>query len=325
MLTLVTGGAGFIGSNLVRALLREGNDVRVLDDLSTGSRENLAGLPVARFTLGSVTDRACLRDALSGVEVVFHLAALPSVARSVADPVGVTRANVAGTVNVLTVSRDAGVRRVVYASSSSVYGDTPTLPKTEELCPSPRSPYAASKLSGEMYCRAFASVYPLETVSLRFFNVFGPRQDPASEYAAVIPRFATAMLAGRRPLVLGDGHQSRDFTYVENAVRACILAGAAGPAASGEAMNAACGERITLLDLITELNRLLGTRIEPEFAPARTGDVRHSLAAIDKAQRLIGYRPSVPVRRGLEATLAWYAGGSMGDERVAVEPIPAST
>jgi nucleoside-diphosphate-sugar epimerase len=305
---LVTGGAGFIGSNLVRSLAADGHAVRVLDDLSTGRKENLEGVEgQVEVVLGDVRDRPLVRRAVDGVEVVFHLAALPSVARSVADPRASHEVNVDGTLNLLQAAGDAGVRRLVYASSSSVYGDTPVLPKHEDMPVSPRSPYAAAKLAGEAYCRAFSHVYPLETVSLRFFNVFGPRQDPASQYAAVVPRFVTRMLAGRPAEVTGDGQQTRDFTYVDNAVAACRLAATAGPDAVGQAMNVGCADRISVLGLVRLVNELLGQRIEPVFTPARPGDVRDSQAAIDRAERLIGYRPLVPVREGLAATVRWFA------------------
>jgi nucleoside-diphosphate-sugar epimerase len=281
----------------------------VLDDLSTGHKENLDGVAGnVEVVLGDVRDRALVRGALDGVEVVFHLAALPSVARSVADPRASHEVNVDGTLNVLLAAGDAGVRRLVYASSSSVYGDTPLLPKHEEMPVSPRSPYAAAKLAGEAYCRAFSHVYPLETVCLRFFNVFGPRQDPASQYAAVVPRFVTRMLAGRPAEVTGDGRQTRDFTFVANAVEACRLAASAGPEAVGQAMNVGCADRISVLDLVGLINDLLGQRLDPVFTPARPGDVRDSQASTDKAKRLIGYRPLVPVREGLAATVRWFAG-----------------
>lgn len=303
MSVLVTGGAGFIGSNVVHHLVASGEQVRVLDDLSTGSAANLRGIEdKVELVIDDVRDPAAVWGAMTGVDVVYHLAALPTVARSVADPIGVNSVNVEGTLNVLVAARDADARRVVYASSSSVYGDTPTLPKYEDMATSPQSPYAASKLAGEMYCRAFTSVYGLETVSLRFFNVFGPGQDPASEYAAVIPRFISRMLAGEPPIIFGDGRQSRDFTYVDNAVRACVLAASAGPESAGEAMNVACGARITLLELVESLKEAVGTGLEPQFAPPRPGDVRHSLAAVGKAERLIGYVPSVLVRDGLART-----------------------
>jgi UDP-glucose 4-epimerase len=305
---LVTGGAGFIGSNLVRTLAAAGDRVRVLDDLSTGSAHSLREVPDGvETTIGDVRDAALVRACVDGVEVVYHLAALPSVARSVADPLTTHSVNVDGTLAVLGAARDAGVRRVVYASSSSVYGDTETLPKHEDLPVAPRSPYAASKLAGEAYSRAFARAYGLETVSLRFFNVFGPRQDPASEYAAVVPRFATRMLAGERPIVFGDGRQSRDFTFVANVVQACVLAAAAGPEAIGEALNIGCGERFSLLELIEALNEHVGTSIEPEFAPPRPGDVRHSQASIEKARRLLGFEPLVRLRHGLAETIRWFA------------------
>jgi nucleoside-diphosphate-sugar epimerase len=304
---LVTGGAGFIGSNLVGALAADGDAVRVLDDLSTGRKENLDGVSGdVELIVGDVRDPDQVAAALAGVEVVYHLAALPSVARSVADPLASHQVNVDGTLNVLLAARDAGVRRLVYASSSSVYGDTPVLPKHEEMPVAPRSPYAAAKLAGEAYCRAFPRVYPLDTVCLRFFNVFGPRQDPASQYAAVVPRFITRMLAGEPAEVTGDGRQTRDFTFVANAVSACRLAAAAGPEAVGEAMNVGCGDRISVLALAELVSQLLGKGIEPLLVPARPGDVRDSQAAIDKARRLIGYRPLVTVRDGLAATVDWY-------------------
>jgi nucleoside-diphosphate-sugar epimerase len=305
---LVTGGAGFIGSNLVHELAAAGQTVRVLDDFSTGRRGNLAGLNGnVEVVEGDVRDQRTVRVAVAGAEVVYHLAALPSVARSVADPRASHSVNAEGTLNILLAARDAGVRRLVYASSSSVYGDTPVLPKHEEMPVSPRSPYAAAKLAGEAYCRAFAHVSSLDTVSLRFFNVFGPRQDPTSQYAAVVPRFITRMLAGRPAEVTGDGRQTRDFTFVANVVQACRLAATAGPEASGEAMNIGCNDRITVLGLAELVSDLLGKSIEPLFVPARVGDVRDSQAAIDKAARLIGYRPLVTVRDGLAATVDWFA------------------
>jgi nucleoside-diphosphate-sugar epimerase len=239
--------------------------------------------------------------------VVFHLAALPSVARSVADPFASHAVNVDGTLNLLSASLRAGVRRVVYASSSSVYGNTATLPKHEQMPVAPQSPYAASKLAGEAYCRAFTHAYGLETVSLRFFNVFGPRQDPTSAYAAVIPRFLSSMLAGRSPEVYGDGRQSRDFTFIANAVEACVAAAEAGPDAAGEAVNVGCGGRTSLLELIEMLNELLEIDIQPSFHPPRQGDVRDSEASIAKAGRLLGYHPLVAVRDGLAETARWVA------------------
>jgi nucleoside-diphosphate-sugar epimerase len=308
MNVLVTGGAGFIGSSLVRSLLGDGHAVRVLDDFSTGRQRNLEGVDGDLEVLeGDVRDPEAVAKAVTGAEVVHHLAALPSVARSVADPRASHQVNVDGTLNVLLAAVDAEVGRVVYASSSSVYGDTPVLPKHEDMPVSPRSPYAAAKLAGEAYCRSFARVYPLETVSLRFFNVFGPRQDPASQYAAVMPRFVTRMLAGEPAEVTGDGGQTRDFTFVDNAVRACRLAAGARPEAVGEAMNVGCGDRISVLDLVGLVNDLLPDPVEPVFVPARPGDVRDSQAAVDKAERLLGYRPLVPVRDGVAATVRWFA------------------
>lgn len=313
MEVVVTGGAGFIGSNLVRALLARGDRVTVVDNLSTGSSDNLEGIETdVRFDRADIRDPDAMGHAVDGAEVVFHLAALPSVGRSIEDPVGTNEVNVAGTLVVLLAARDAGVRRLVYASSSSIYGDAPTLPKIEEMAPAPRSPYAAAKLAGEAYSQAFTRVFGLETVSLRFFNVFGERQDPASEYAAVIPRFATRMLGGERPLIFGDGDQSRDFTYIDNAVQACLLASTAGPAAAGEVMNAACGTRTSLRELVAELNRIIGTDLEPEYAEPRAGDVRHSEASIDRASRLLGYRPTMDVPAGLRPTVEWFAGALAG-------------
>ena len=311
MNVLVTGGAGFIGSSLVRSLAGDGHTVRVLDDLSTRRARNLDGVTGdVELLEGDVRDPATVAKAVAGAEVVHHLAALPSVARSVADPRASHEVNVDGTLNLLLAAAEAGVGRIVYASSSSVYGDTPVLPKHEDMPVSPRSPYAAAKLAGEAYCRAFARVYPLQTVCLRFFNVFGPRQDPASQYAAVVPRFVTRMLAGEPAEVTGDGRQTRDFTFVDNAVRACRLAAGAGPEAVGEAMNVGCGDRISVLDLVELVNRLLPRRVDPVFVPARPGDVRDSQAAVAKAERLLGYRPLVPVRDGVAATVRWFADAS---------------
>ncbi|MGH2705951.1 MAG: SDR family oxidoreductase [Actinomycetota bacterium] len=308
MNVLVTGGAGFIGSNLVSALATSGHRVRVLDDLSTGTVENLVGVrDEVQMIVGDVRDPDAVLEAISGVDVVYHLAALPSVARSVADPISSHGVNAGGTVEVLMAACAAGVRRVVYASSSSVYGDAPMLPKREEMAPRPMSPYAASKLAGEAYCRAFWGAYRLEVVCLRFFNVFGPRQDPRSEYAAVVPRFITAMMSGEPPQVFGDGVQTRDFTYVDNVVEACRIAAEAGPAAVGEAFNVGCGQRSSLLELIELLNEILGADLRPVFLPPRAGDVRHSAASTSKARQLLCYRPSVTLREGLARTAGWFA------------------
>ncbi|HEY7678818.1 MAG TPA: SDR family oxidoreductase [Candidatus Methylomirabilis sp.] len=304
---LVTGGAGFIGSNIAHELVRRGHRVRVLDNFATGRRANLTGIEDrVELIEGDLRLPADVEKAVEGVEVVLHQGALGSVPRSVADPLATHEANVTGTLHVLWASRAAGVRRVVYASSSSVYGDTPTLPKREDMPPAPLSPYAVSKLAGEHYCSVFAGVYGLETVSLRYFNVFGPRQDPASEYAAVIPKFIRAMRRGERPAIFGDGTQSRDFTYVENVVAANLLA-AQAPAGAlrGAVCNVACGEHSTLLDLVAALNGALGTRLEPIFRPRRPGDVLHSHAAIGRAEALLGYGPSVRFAEGIRRTVEW--------------------
>ena len=308
MSVLVTGGAGFIGSNLVAALVADGSSVRVLDDLSTGSMANLGEVSEdVEVMVGDVRAPDQVRRALDGSEVVYHLAALPRVARSVADPFGTHLVNVNGTLNILVAARDAGVRRVVFASSSSVYGDTPTLPKHEDMAPRPQSPYAASKVAGEGYCRAFSNVFGMQAVSLRFFNVFGPRQDPSGEYATAVPRFISRLLAGERPTIFGDGKQSRDFTHIDNVVRACRSAAEAPRHIAGEAINVGCGERTSLLELIDMMNDIIGTSIEPVFAEPRPGDVRDTEASVEKARELLGYTPAVGLREGLERTVAWFA------------------
>jgi nucleoside-diphosphate-sugar epimerase len=302
---LVTGAAGFIGSNIVEELVRRGETVRALDNLSTGYRRNLEPLmDRIEFIEGSVTDDALLRRAFEGVDYVLHQAAIPSVPRSVEEPMQSHEANATGTLKVLLAARDAGVKRVVFASSSAVYGDSPTMPKREDMRTQPLSPYAVNKLAGEEYCKVFHRVYGLPTVALRYFNVFGPRQDPTSAYAAAIAAFAAAILAGKQPTVYGDGLQTRDFTYVSNVVDANLLA-CKTDAADGQALNIACGERISLLDLIAELNSLLGTDLEPLFAPERKGDVRHSLADIGPARAKLGYEPRVGLREGLANTVKW--------------------
>jgi nucleoside-diphosphate-sugar epimerase len=284
-----------------------GHRVRVLDDLSTGHRHNLAGVEDAiEFVHGSLTGAETVRAAVAGVDYVIHQAAIPSVPRSVKEPVATNAANVTGTLNLLVAARDAGVKRLVYASSSSIYGDTPTLPKVETMPPRPKSPYALQKLTAEEYCRLFFEQYGLETVMLRYFNVFGPRQDPTSQYTGVIAKFATALLTGQRPVIFGDGLTSRDFTYVANNVRANLLACVAGLDAAGQAMNIAVGDRITLLQLLEGMQRLLGTNLEPIFEPEREGDVKHSQADISKARSLLGYEPVVTFAEGLEATVRWY-------------------
>ena len=305
-LYLVTGGAGFIGSHLVEELVKQGQRVRVIDNLSTGKRENIEPfLEKIEFIEGDIRDLGLVRKAMDGVDYVLHQAAVPSVPRSVKDPLTTNAANVDGTLNILIAARDADVKRVVYASSSSVYGDTPTLPKQEGMKSQPRSPYAVSKLAGELYCQAFYHVYGLEAVALRYFNVFGPRQDPESQYAAVVPKFITALLRGDPPMIFGDGKQSRDFTYVDNVVAANLLAAKASGVA-GEVFNIACGERITINELARMLTEIIGVNIEPEYTPPRPGDVLHSLADISKAQKLLGYKIKVDFERGLQKTVEWY-------------------
>jgi UDP-glucose 4-epimerase len=306
MKVLVTGGAGFIGSHLATALVERGDSVRVLDNLSTGAPSNLAHLgDKVELLEGDVADARAVARAVAGVELVFHQAALASVPRSVEQPLETNAACVTGTVTLLDAARRAGVRRVVYAGSSSAYGNQPNMSKRETDLPAPLSPYAAAKLAGEAYCQAFTATYGLETVVIRYFNVFGPRQDPNSEYSAVIPKFVVAMLAGRRPTVFGDGLQSRDFTYVENVVRG-NLAAAAAPGAAGRVINVACGRQATLLDLIASINRVLGTKVEPLFAPARAGDVRESLADITLARELLGYEPTIDFDEGLRRSIEYY-------------------
>ncbi len=305
---LVTGGAGFIGSHLATKLVELGETVRVLDDLSSGSLENLAHLPTARveFVSGDVSDPKAVEKAVEGVEVVFHHAALASVPRSVTNPAETHAADATGTVTLLDACRQADVRRVVYAASSSCYGNRPEMPKLETHLPQVLSPYAAAKLAGELYCEAFAACYALETVRLRYFNVFGPRQDPKGPYAAVIPLFVTALLEGRRPTIFGSGSQSRDFTYVENIVEANMLA-AAVPGISGRVYNVACGYSASVLELLKEICEILGKPFDPAFAPPRAGDVEHSSADISAARRELGFEPSVDVHEGLRRTIEWYA------------------
>lgn len=303
---LVTGGAGFIGSHIVEALVARGDRVRVLDNLSTGYLANLDAVrSEIEFLEGDLTDPATVEQAVEGVDCIFHEAALASVPRSVKRPLDTHAACVTGTVILLDAARRAGVRRLVYAASSSAYGDQPTSSKRETDLPAPISPYGAAKLAAELYCRAFTATYGFETVAIRYFNVFGPRQDPGSPYSAVIPLFITAMLAGRRPVVYGDGRQSRDFTFVANVVHANLLA-ADAPDVAGRMMNAANGRSTDLLTLLRLLNELLGTKVEPEFAPPRVGDVRESLADISLARRLMGYEPQVTFEEGLRRSVAYY-------------------
>ena len=307
---LVTGAAGFIGRSIAAALLARGESVRGIDSFIAGKRSNLVGLEKMDFIEGDLTDPAACARACEGVEIVFHEAALASVPRSVADPVGTNLHCVTATLNLLVAARAAGVRRVVYAGSSSAYGDTPELPKHEEMLPNPISPYAVAKLAGEHYMRAFARVYGLETVVLRYFNVFGPYQDPTSHYSGVLAIFCRRMLAGEQPTIYGDGEQSRDFTFIDNVVHANLLA-AAAPAemVSGQMMNAATGSRITLNDTFRILCDLTGYTGEPAYAPSRAGDIRDSLADIRLAGKLLGYSPIVDFREGLRRTVEWYRQG----------------
>jgi UDP-glucose 4-epimerase len=300
---LVTGGGGFIGSHLVEGLLARGDRVRVLDDFSTGNRANLAGVQGrVELVTGSVTDPVAVADAVRGQEFLFHLAALPSVAKSVEEPAATHEICATGTLHVLNAARQAGMRRVVYAASSSAYGNQPGAVRTEDDALSPLSPYAAAKLAGEHYCRCFTATYGLETARLRFFNVFGPRQDPRSPYSGVIALFATALAEGRTPRIDGDGLQSRDFVYVANVVQALMKA-AEAPAAVGHVYNIGGGSSVTVLDLVRNLNDLLGTNIQPIHGPPRAGDVRHSQADISRARRDLGYDPNVSFAEGLRRTL----------------------
>ncbi len=306
---LVTGGAGFIGSNLVKALLAQGHRVRVLDNFSTGKRSNLqACLEQIDLVEGDLTVLDDVRRAVKGVEFVLHQGAMPSVAKSIDDPLGSNQANVDGTLHVLVAARDAGVRRVVFASSSSIYGDQdPNMPKVETMTPQPISPYAIAKQAAERYCQVFYRVYGLETVALRYFNVFGPFQDPKSMYAAVIPRFATAFLCGEAPTIYGDGEQTRDFTYIENVVNANLLA-ATSPSdkVCGEVFNAAAGGQTSLNTLVEALQEITGQNVPAIYEEARSGDIKHSRADITKIQRLMGYQARVSLIDGLRATVEWY-------------------
>jgi UDP-glucose 4-epimerase len=306
MRCLVTGGAGFIGSHIATALADRGDAVRVLDNLSTGTRENIAHIAnKVEFIAADVLDSKALATAMADVEVVFHQAALASVPRSVEKPLETHAACATATLQVLDAARRSGVRRVVYAGSSSAYGNQPYMAKRESDLPAPLSPYAAAKLAGESYCQAFGASYGLETVVIRYFNVFGPRQDPNGEYSAVIPKFVVAMLAGKRPTIFGDGLQSRDFTYVANVVRG-NLAAAERPAAVGRILNVACGRQYSLLELVESINRVLETRIEPIFASARTGDVRESLADISAARECLDYEPLIGFEEGLRRSIDYY-------------------
>ena len=303
---LVTGGAGFIGSNIVDELLRRGQRVRVLDNFSTGREENVADF-VARVEMirGDVRDEETVDAAVSGVDYVLHQAALASVPRSIVDPVANNQVNVQGTLNVLVAAQRHRVKRVVYASSSSVYGDSQELPKIESMVPNPKSPYAVAKLAAEYYCRVFGELHGLPTVSLRYFNVFGPRQDPGSQYSAVIPLFVKALLEGKAPTIHGDGEQSRDFTYISNVVGANLLACEA-PITGARVYNIACGGRYTLNQLYAALQARVGSDIEPVYSSPRPGDVKHSMAGIERIRKELGYRVEVPFEEGIERTVQWY-------------------
>jgi nucleoside-diphosphate-sugar epimerase len=304
---LVTGGAGFIGSHIVEALVTKGKRVRVIDNLSTGKRENLQHLMnEIEFIEGDLRDQEASARAVEGVDFVMHQAAIPSVPRSIKEPKNTTENNLNATLHLLLAARDAGVKRVVYASSSSVYGDSPALPKSEDFSPAPLSPYAASKLAGEYYCRVFSQVYGLETVSLRYFNVFGPRQDPLSLYAAVIPIFISAALTKKPLVVYGDGEQTRDFSFVANVVQANLLACEAEDIA-GETLNIGGGTQTSLNQLIKELQAIVNTDLDVEYADPRPGDVKHSLASVEKAKKLMGYGCAVPFGEGLRRTVEWFA------------------
>jgi nucleoside-diphosphate-sugar epimerase len=307
MRVLVTGAAGFIGSNLVEALVARGDDVIGIDNFITGKRENLA--PFAdriEFVEGDVRDLATCRRVCAGVDYALHEAAIGSVPRSVEDPITSNDHNVNGTLNMLVAARDAGVRRFVYAASSSAYGDTKVLPKVETIPPDPLSPYAVSKYVGELYCAVFARLYGLPAIGLRYFNVFGRRQDPEGPYAAAIPKFARAILRGERPTIYGDGEQTRDFNYIDNVVQANLKACAAPAAALGEVFNIGGGKRITVNELTRKMIALLGSDVEPEHVPPLKGDVRDSLADVDKARRLLGWEPEIDVLEGLERAIGWY-------------------
>src|SRR4030043_1774580 len=305
---LVTGGAGFIGSNLAEASLRMGHQVRVLDNLSTGKRENLAFdevYPFLEIIEGDICDLTACQRAMEGIEYVFHQAAIPSVQRSVEDPLTSHTVNTGGTLNLLIAARDSGVRRVIYAASSSAYGDTPTLPKKEEMVPNPLSPYALQKFIGEQYCRLFFQLYGLETISLRYFNIFGPKQDPTSIYSAVIPKFIAALLHGRSPVIFGDGEQSRDFTYIDYVVHAHLLAVYA-ERTQGEVVNVACGRGGSLNPFLKILKRILESKLTPLYQEPRQGDVKHSLADIRKGKEILNYEPTVGVEMGLEKTVDFF-------------------
>lgn len=307
MTYLVTGGAGFIGSNIVQRLLHQGEEVRVLDNFSTGRRENLREFENdLELIEGDIRSLSTVYRAVDGVDFILHQAALPSVPRSIADPVTTNEVNITGTLNVLMAARDRRVKRVIYASSSSVYGNDPRQPKHEDMRPRPMSPYAISKLAGEEYCTVFTQLYGLETVILRYFNIFGPRQDPDSQYSGVIPKFLGLMLKNKRPIIYGDGSQSRDFTYVENIVSVNLKACDSEKLPEERIFNCACGNQITIIELVNELNHLLRKKLSPKFTNPRPGEVRHSNADVSRAVHYLDYEPKVDSREGLNLTIAWY-------------------
>ena len=310
-LYLVTGGAGFIGSHLGEELVRRGERVRVVDSLITGKRANLAHVPGVEFIEGDLADIDVAHRAAAGVDYVLHQAAIPSVPRSVSDPITSNRANIDATLNILVASRDAGVKRLVYAGSSSAYGDQPTLPKSEDMPTRPLSPYALQKLVGEQYLALFTTLYGLDTVTTRYFNVFGPRQDPSSPYSGVISLFISALVDGRQPIIYGDGGQTRDFTYVANVVDG-VLRACQAPGIAGEVMNVATGGRISLNELLKTLGDLLGVKTQAIYRESRAGDVRDSQADVSRAKALTGYVPLVDLREGLEKTLAWFRAAQPG-------------
>jgi len=312
---LVTGGAGFIGSNICDKLISQGCFVRVIDNLLTGKKSNLAGiLEKIEFIEADMGDPDIARRAMKGIDVVLHQGALPSVPRSVDDPAATHRHCVDATFTLLLAARDAKVKRFVYAASSSAYGDTPTLPKIETMPVNPLSPYAAAKLMGEYYCSVFYKVFGLETISLRYFNVFGPHQDPTSQYAAAIPAFVISILKGKSPTIYGDGTQSRDFTYVANIVEANLLA-ARAEQTKGEVVNIACGEAVTVNEIIEMINETVGKKIKPKYVPPQKGDVKHSLADISLAKKLLGYKPIVLFKEGLQKAIEWYRDNLMTENR----------